>query len=158
MHVCSVVSYSATSWPEACQAPLSLGFPRQEHWSRPPLPSLRNPLNPGFEKGFLINMINYVNVIYYSIYLNLSNRGDFSHSYIFTYFWAKSFFNLFCWNIVDSQCCLNFGCTTKWFSYIYSYFNILFCYDLSQDTEYSSLCYTVGPCCLSILYITACIC
>ena len=29
----------------------------------------------------------------------------------------------------------------------------LFHYDLLQDIEYSSLCYTVGPCCLSILYI-----
>ena len=28
-----------------------------------------------------------------------------------------------------------------------------FHYRLSQDIEYSSLCYTVGPCCLSILYI-----
>ena len=34
------------------------------------------------------------------------------------------------------------------------YIYILFHYGLSRDTEYSSLCYTVGPCCLSILYIT----
>ena len=34
--------------------------------------------------------------------------------------------------------------------YIYAY--------LSQDTEYSSLCYTAGPLCLSILYIVVCIC
>ena len=34
--------------------------------------------------------------------------------------------------------------------YIYAY--------LSQETEYSSLCYTVGPFCLSILYIVVCIC
>ena len=30
--------------------------------------------------------------------------------------------------------------------------------DLSQDIECSSLCYTVGPCCLSVLYIIALIC
>ena len=36
----------------------------------------------------------------------------------------------------------------------YSLFHILFHYSLSQDTEYSSLCYTVGTCCLSTLYIT----
>ena len=30
-----------------------------------------------------------------------------------------------------------------------------FHYDLSQDTEYSSLCCTAGPC-LSVLYVTAC--
>ena len=29
---------------------------------------------------------------------------------------------------------------------------------LLQDIEYSSLCYTVGPCHLSILYIAVCIC
>ena len=42
------------------------------------------------------------------------------------------------------------------YTYIYL-FHILFHCGLSQDTEYSSLCYTVGPCCLSILYIIVCI-
>ena len=42
--------------------------------------------------------------------------------------------------------------------HIYILFHILFRYGLSQDIEYSSLCYTVGPCCLSVLYITACVC
>ena len=42
--------------------------------------------------------------------------------------------------------------------YIHILFHILFHYGLSQDIEYSSLCYTVGPCCLSILYIIVCIC
>ena len=36
---------------------------------------------------------------------------------------------------------------------LYILFHTLFPYGLSQDIEYSSLCYTVGPCCLSILYI-----
>ena len=35
----------------------------------------------------------------------------------------------------------------------YTLFIFFFHYGLSQDIEYSSLCYTVGPCCLSILYI-----
>ena len=63
-------------------------------------------------------------------------------------------------NVVDLQCCVNFCRTAKWFSYTYIYilFYILFHYGLSQDIEYSSLCYTVGPCCLSSLYILACIC
>ena len=30
---CSVVSNSATLWTVACQAPLSMGFSRQEYWS-----------------------------------------------------------------------------------------------------------------------------
>ena len=37
--------------------------------------------------------------------------------------------------------------------YIYTIFHILFLYRLSQDIKYSCLCYTVGLCCLSILYI-----
>ena len=35
---------------------------------------------------------------------------------------------------------------------MYILFKILFHYRLLQDIEYSSLCYTVGPCWLSILY------
>ena len=42
--------------------------------------------------------------------------------------------------------------------YIYIYIYILFHCGLLQDIEYSSLCYTVGPCCLSALYIIVCIC
>ena len=38
------------------------------------------------------------------------------------------------------------------------FFNMLFHYSLSQDIEYSSPCCTVGPCCLSILWIIANIC
>ena len=37
-------------------------------------------------------------------------------------------------------------------------FHIRFHYRLLQDVEYSFLCYTVGPCCLSILYIVMYIC
>ena len=48
------------------------------------------------------------------------------------------------------------------YTYIYTHthmiFHILFHYGLSQGIEYSSLFYTVGPCCLSVLYIVACIC
>ena len=36
-------------------------------------------------------------------------------------------------------------------------FQTLFHYRLLQDTEYSSLCYIAGPCCLSSLYIVICI-
>ena len=40
--------------------------------------------------------------------------------------------------------------------YIYILLQILFHYRLLQNTEYSSLCCTVGPCWLSILYIVVC--
>ena len=41
--------------------------------------------------------------------------------------------------------------------YTYILFH-LFYYNLSQSIEYSFLCYTVGPCCFSILYIIVSIC
>ena len=43
--------------------------------------------------------------------------------------------------------------------YMYTFlFNILFHYALLQDIENSSLCYTVGLCCSSSLYIVVCVC
>ena len=38
------------------------------------------------------------------------------------------------------------------------FLQIIYNYRLSQDTEYSPLCYTLNPCCLSILCIIVCIC
>ena len=35
----SVVLDTVTPWAVACQAPLFVGFPRQEHWSGLPFPS-----------------------------------------------------------------------------------------------------------------------
>ena len=37
----------ATPWTIACQAPLSMGFPRQEYWSGWPLPSPGDLPDPG---------------------------------------------------------------------------------------------------------------
>ena len=37
--VASVMSDSATPWTVARQAPLSMGFPRQEYWNGLPFPS-----------------------------------------------------------------------------------------------------------------------
>ena len=39
----------ATSWTVALQAPLSMGFSRQEHWSGLPFPSPRDLPNPGIK-------------------------------------------------------------------------------------------------------------
>ena len=46
---CSVVSDSVTLWTVAYQAPLSIGFPRQEYWSGLPFPPPRNLLDPGIK-------------------------------------------------------------------------------------------------------------
>ena len=40
-----------TPWIVACQAPLSMGFFRQEYWSGLPFPSLGDLPNPGIEPG-----------------------------------------------------------------------------------------------------------
>ena len=58
---------------------------------------------------------------------------------------------IFYWSIVELQCCVNYSCTAKWFSYtfIYILFHFLFHYGLSQDIEYRFLCSTV----VSLFYI-----
>ena len=43
----SCVQFFVTLWTVACQPPLSMGFPRQEYWSRLPFPSLGDLSNPG---------------------------------------------------------------------------------------------------------------
>ena len=39
----------ATPWTVACQAPLSMGFPRQEYWRGLPFPPPGDLPNPGIE-------------------------------------------------------------------------------------------------------------
>ena len=54
MHACSVtsiVSNSATLWTVTCQAPLAVGFSRQEYWSGLPCPPPRDLPNSGIEPG-----------------------------------------------------------------------------------------------------------
>ena len=41
----------AAPWTEAYQAPLSMGFPRQEYCSGLPFPSPGDPPDPGTEPG-----------------------------------------------------------------------------------------------------------
>ena len=42
----------ATPWTVACQAPLSMGFPRQEYWNGLPFPSLGDLPDPGIKSEF----------------------------------------------------------------------------------------------------------
>ena len=60
MHVCvcqvaSVVSDSVILWTVACQAPLSMGFSRQEYWSRWSCPPPRDLPDPGMEPASLMS-------------------------------------------------------------------------------------------------------
>ena len=49
----SVVSDSATSWTVARQAPLPMGFSRQEHWSGLPFPPPGHLPEPGIKPASL---------------------------------------------------------------------------------------------------------
>ena len=42
-----------TPWTVAHQAPLSMGFPRQQYWNELPFPSLGDLPDPGIEPGSL---------------------------------------------------------------------------------------------------------
>ena len=49
----SCVQLFVTLWSVACQAPLSIGFPRQEYWSKVPFPTLGNLPDLGIEPSSL---------------------------------------------------------------------------------------------------------
>ena len=48
----SHVRLIAAPWTAACQATLSIGFPRQEYWSELPFPSPGDLPNPGIKAEF----------------------------------------------------------------------------------------------------------
>ena len=52
-HSCLVILSNsfATPWTVACQPPLSMGFPRQEYWSRLPFPSPGDLSAPGIKSA-----------------------------------------------------------------------------------------------------------
>ena len=67
--------------------------------------------------------------------------------------WWKTCFN-FTEVYLILQCCVIFCCIANWLGYIYIFFFIFFSIVVSCGfPEYSSLSYTIGFCCLSILYM-----
>ena len=75
---------------------------------------------------------------------------------------VKWFNFIFIKSIVDLQCCINFCCVVKVIQSC-SFMNIFFfsyyipSWSIPRDWIYSSLCYTAGPHCLSILNVIVCI-
>ena len=60
LHACSVISDSfATPWTIACQAPLSMRFPRQEYWSGLPFPSPGDLRDPEIEPGSSTSLLHW---------------------------------------------------------------------------------------------------
>ena len=51
----SCVQLFATLWTVACQAPLSMGFFRQEHWSELPFPPPGDLPDPGVQPTSLMS-------------------------------------------------------------------------------------------------------
>ena len=51
-----LLSDSATQWTVAHQAPLSMGFPRQEYWSGLPFLSPEDLSDPGIEPESLVSL------------------------------------------------------------------------------------------------------
>ena len=51
----SRVRLFATPWTVALQAPLSVGFSRQENWSGLPFPTLGDLPNPGIESSSIMS-------------------------------------------------------------------------------------------------------
>ena len=51
----------------------------------------------------------------------------------------------------------SYSCEERYLKCSFFFFYILFLYGLSQEVGYSSLCFTVGPCCLSVLNVIVCI-
>ena len=52
MSVLSHIQLFSTPWTVACQAPLSMGFSRQEYWSWLPFPAPGHLPHPGIEPVF----------------------------------------------------------------------------------------------------------
>ena len=60
VHVCVLGSFScvrlfATQWTVTCQAPLFMGFFKQEYWNGFPCPTPGDPPNPGMEPVTLVS-------------------------------------------------------------------------------------------------------
>ena len=60
----SVVSDSVTHWTIACQAPLSMGFSRQEYWSGLPFPSPGDLPDPGFKPASSLSVLHCRQFLY----------------------------------------------------------------------------------------------
>ena len=75
------MSDSATLWTVACQAPLSMRFPRQKHWSELPFPPPGdlpdpgiNPTSPAMVGGFFTTELP-VAIIYIYIFKYINPKG-----------------------------------------------------------------------------------
>ena len=91
----SHVRLFATLWTVAHQAPLSMGFSRQEYWSGLPCPPLGGLPNPGIEPHFLCPLHWQVGFYHQrhlgSPVLIIQQYDSVIYMYTHTYFFSDSF-------------------------------------------------------------------
>ena len=142
IHVWCLVAQSCwlfvTPWSVAHQAPLSMGILQARILEWVAMPSSR-----GFSQPRDWTRVFHTTGRFFTVWATIEAHTDIRL--------AKIFFRSFC-----NMGKLKHFCQPN--IYIYTLFHILFHYGLSQDIEYSSLCHTVGPWFLSILYVFICIC
>ena len=134
--LCSVFScvwFFVTPWTVAHQAPLFIGFPRQDigvgYYFL-----LQGIFPTQGSNPHLLCLLHCRKILYL-----LSHQG----SHLLKYSWFK----MLCQFLLHSKVIQ---------LYLYIFFFIF--YGLSLDIQYCTLCHIVGPCCLSMLYIKVCIC
>ena len=103
-----------------------------------------------FDESIIFYSMVFLAPLSHTSWLYLSG---FISELLFLFHWSMClFFILFYWLIVDSQYYVHFWIQQRdTYIYIYIRFFPLY-YSLLQDTECSYQCYTVEPCCLSLLY------
>ena len=135
----------ASPWTVACWAPLTMEFSRQEYQSGLPFPSPNfpgpgiEPRSPALQVDSLPSQPLGKSFVYVCVFVCVC-----------VCVYVQLIYNIMLMFTVQQS---------DSFIYIHTlFFNIFVHYGLSEDIEQSSLCYTVGSCCLFILYLIVCIC
>ena len=85
----------AISWTVACQAPLSMGFSRQEHWGDLPLPPPGDLLDPGIKpRSPALQADSLLIELSRNPKVSCQNPGIFYTIHYWIYFFTTSFENL----------------------------------------------------------------
>ena len=146
-------------WTVTCQALLSVGFPRQEYWSRLPFPSPGDL--PWPRDRTHISCISCIAGKFFTWWAIREADGNSKEG-------GRKERAIEPWVILwTSQARQE---ASPWLSHLHvslqslraPYWRSLYVcfshYRLAQESEDSSLCFTVGPCCLSTIDIVVCIC